>query len=375
MINFENRLKSLKMRRQGSRERAIYESMESYDANSAVLKGIDVRKSEDYEKLKEPVGVQYAIGSMAPVDTKSTETSINEGNRVADSLIRSLNNRGEDVIKRLQGSVALDIHIKGHSDVDMLILVNNPVNYETPASSARNYAPSKDPRSLIQIIKDVRNKSEVILPVNFPATDVDCKGSKSIALSGGSLARKVDVVPAIWFDSIKYQNSSDESDRGVKIYHKENHEFILNYPFIHIKKVNDRDRIYSGNLKCVVRLLKNMVADMPENKKRVVKRLSSFDLASVAYHMGDSLLMHSSMRLGLIEKTRSHLSSLLQSKAYRDLFFVPDESRKIFDNDNKVEALEILTNECTDLAKAIFTELRPYLSQYDSNVIVNKAVV
>ena len=58
MINFENRLKSLKERRQGSRERAIYESMESFSANNAVLGGVDVRKSEGYEKLNEPVGVQ-----------------------------------------------------------------------------------------------------------------------------------------------------------------------------------------------------------------------------------------------------------------------------------------------------------------------------
>lgn len=112
MINFENRLKSLKERRQGSRERAIYASMESLSAENAVLRGVDVRKSESYESLKEPVGVQYAIGAMAPVDPKSTEVSINEGNRVADSLIKSLNNRGENVTKRLQGSVALDIHIK-----------------------------------------------------------------------------------------------------------------------------------------------------------------------------------------------------------------------------------------------------------------------
>ncbi|MCS6125002.1 hypothetical protein [Shewanella baltica] len=375
MINFENRLKSLKERRQGSRERALYESMESIAANNAVLKGVDVRRSEGYENLKEPVGVKYAIGAMAPVDSKSTEVSINEGNRVADSLIKSLNSRGEDVTKRLQGSVALDIHIKGHSDVDMLIVVNNPINYEIPVVSTSNYTPATDPRPLINIIRDVRNKSEIILQENFPAAYVDCHGNKSIALSGGSLARKVDIVPAIWFDSIKYQKSWDESDRGIKIYHKDNHEFILNYPFNHIKKVNIRDAAYSGNLKCVVRLLKNIVADMPEDKNKIAKKISSYDLASIAYHMGDSLSMPSYMRLGLIEKTRLHLSCLLQSRAYRDLFLVPDESRKIFDNDDKVAALEILTNECTDLAKEIFKELRPYSSNYDSSVLINKSVM
>ncbi len=158
-MNFESRLKSLKERRQGSRERAIFDSMESFRANNAVLEGLDLRKSEGYEELNEPVGVQYAIGAMAPVDPKSTEVSIKEGNRVADSLIKSLNTRGENVTKRLQGSVALDIHIKGHSDVDMLIIVNDPVNYETPTAVNCNYIPSTDPRPLLSIIKDVRDKS------------------------------------------------------------------------------------------------------------------------------------------------------------------------------------------------------------------------
>ncbi len=148
----------------------------------------------------------------------------------------------------------------------------------------------------------------------------------------------------------------------------------MNYPFTHIKEVNSRDIVYSGNLKCVVRLLKNMVADMPEYKKRVAKKLSSYDLASIAYHMDNSLAMPECLRLGLIEKTRLHLKSLLSSKAYRDMFFVPDKSRKIFDNDDKVRALEVLADECTELAKAIVKELRPNTFDYDPSILANKNV-
>jgi hypothetical protein len=374
MIDFEKRLQSLKERRQGSRERAIYESMDSTTAHIAALRGVDVRKTEDYETLKEPVGVKYAIGAMAPVDDKSTDVSKREGNRVADNLIPSLNSRGESVTKRLQGSVALDIHIKGHSDVDMLIIVTNPVNIELPQINQNGYLPASDPRSLIDIAKDVRHKSELILPNNFPAANVDCSGDKCITLSGGSLARKVDIVPAIWFDSTKYQRSGLEHDRGIKIYHKKNHEFILNYPFTHIKCVNDKDDLYSGNLKCVIRLMKNMIADMPNYKRIVVKRLSSYDLAAIGYHMNQDLQLPPYMRLGLVEKTRSHLSLLLAVKEYRELLYVPDGSRKIFDAAEKTEALEILAKEVEDLAVSIFKELKPLQTQYDPSVIINKYV-
>lgn len=374
MIDFENRLKSLKERRQGSRERAIFESMDSFAANQAILTGRDVRKREFFETLNESAGVKYAIGAMAAVDEAATKVSIREGERVADSLIKSLSSEGESVTKRLQGSVALDIHIKGHSDVDMLILVTNPVNVELPKVVPNGYLPSSDPRSLLQIIRDVRAKSERILPVNFPKAYVDCSSSKCICVSGGSLAREVDVVPAIWFDTIKYQSSSQDHDRGVKIYNKSDDEFLLNFPFTHIKLVNDRDALYGGNLKSVIRLMKNMIADMPDYKKRVVKQLSSYDLAAIGYHMNENLYAPYYMKLSLVEKTRAHLAFLLAAKDYRSSLSVPDQSRKIFDNDGKVEALSILSKEMDDLAVSIFKELQPLRSAYDSSAILTKSI-
>ncbi|WP_417548424.1 hypothetical protein [Marinobacter segnicrescens] len=374
MIDFENRLKSLKERRQGSRERAIFESMDSFAANQAILTGRDVRKREFFETLNESAGVKYAIGAMAAVDEAATKVSIREGERVADSLIKSLSSEGESVTKRLQGSVALDIHIKGHSDVDMLILVTNPVNVELPKVVPNGYLPSSDPRSLLQIIRDVRAKSERILPVNFPKANVDCSSSKCICVSGGSLAREVDVVPAIWFDTIKYQSSSRDHDRGVKIYNKSDDEFLLNFPFTHIKLVNDRDALYGGNLKSVIRLMKNMIADMPDYKKRVVKQLSSYDLAAIGYHMNENLYAPYYMKLSLVEKTRAHLAFLLAAKDYRSSLSVPDQSRKIFDNDGKVEALSILSKEMDDLAVSIFKELQPLRSAYDSSAILTKSI-
>lgn len=374
MIDFENRLKSLKERRQGSRERAIFESMDSFAANQAVLTGRDVRKREFFETLNESAGVKYAIGAMAAVDEAATKVSIREGERVADSLIKSLSSEGESVTRRLQGSVALDIHIKGHSDVDMLILVTNPVNVELPKVVPNGYLPSSDPRSLLQIIRDVRAKSERILPVNFPKANVDCSSSKCICVSGGSLAREVDVVPAIWFDTIKYQSSSQDHDRGVKIYNKSNDEFLLNFPFTHIKLVNDRDALHGGNLKSVIRLMKNMIADMPDYKRRVVKQLSSYDLAAIGYHMNENLYAPYYMKLSLVEKTRAHLAFLLAAKDYRSSLSVPDQSRKIFDNDGKVEALSILSKEMDDLAVSIFKELQPLRSAYDSSAILTKSI-
>lgn len=374
MINFENRLKSLKDRRQGTRERAIVESMGLFSMGKALHDSADIRAKENFETLRETPGVKYAIGAMASVDSKSTELSIKEGNRVADSLIKSLTYQGEPVMSKLQGSVPLDVHIKGYSDVDMLIIVQDTINVETPALVPNNYFPPTDSRSVHNILKDVRSKSENILTSNFPKVDIDCSNNKSIAMTGGSLLRKVDIVPAIWYDSIQYQRSREGHERGIKIYHKGDHDLILNYPFMHIKKVNDQDSYYDGNLKCVIRLMKNMIADMPDYKKSIAKKLSSYDLAAIGYHMNGDLSLPSYMRLGLVEKIRAHLNLLLSVEVYRNSLDVPDGSRKIFDNKNKVNALEILAYEFSELANSIFKELRPLQSNYDSSVLINKVI-
>lgn len=375
MIDFEKRLKSLKDRRQGSRERVIYDSTLSYSQESAAInEGFDYRQKEDYENLRDASGVKYAIGAMSVVNSQSTNVSIKEGERVADNLINSLYSQNIFIEKRLQGSVALDIHIKGYSDVDMLVLIKNPVNIENPKVDPSRYSPSTDPRPLLEIVKELRGASEVSLTNSFPKATVDVSGNKSIALEGGSLQRKIDIVPACWYDTRNYQQTNYEHDRGVKIYNKGDHELLMNYPFTHIKLVNDKDAVYSGNLKSVARLLKNMIADMPDYKKTIVKKLSSYDIAAIAFHMNNRLLLPTYMRLGLVEKTRAYLRHLLDDIVYRNLLYVPDNSRKIFNDESKVRALEILSKECSDLAESIFKELKPFVGNYDSSVILNREV-
>lgn len=377
MINFENRLTSLKNRRQGSIERAIFESsMESFQKDRALILNTDLREKENYENLKESNSIKYTIGAMAPVSKRSTEISFEEGTRVAENLMKSLRSKGISSSHRFQGSVALDIHIEGHSDVDVLIIKQDIILVQRPYINT--YSEPSDKRSMEDIIKELRIESESIMTNNFPKANVNIKNNKSISLEGGSLKRKVDVVPSCWYDTIEYQKTGNESDRGINIYHKEDHILIFNQPFKHMELIEKKDSFYNGNLKMVIRLMKNMIADMPEDKKRKAKKLSSFDLASIAYYMDSYLNVPFNMRIALVEKLRSHLNKLVQDKMFRDSLYVPDNSRKIFNTEGyneKVEALDILASNISDLSMAIFNDIKPlYVKQFDSNIILNKQV-
>lgn len=373
MIDFEARLKSLKNRRQGSRERAVIDSIaEGFTRNAAILSGVDPREREQFERIQASQSIRYAIGAMAAVKRTSTEISIREGYRVADNLIAGLARAGENTTKRLQGSVALDIHIEGHSDVDVLIIEENSVFFERPSSIA--YLPKTDPREMIDIIRDIRLKSEEILQNNYPAADITCSNGKSIAIENGSLQRKVDIVPALWFDSTEYQSHKQESLRGINVYHKNDHTLTRNYPFKHIQRVEEKDRYYEGNLKRVIRLLKNIIADLPDQKKRIAKKLTSYDIAAIAFHMNNQLRAPAYLQLGLVEKTRQHLDLLCLLEEYRAGLIVPDGTRKIFDHADKIEALELVKEECSALAQAVYRDLAPHSTTYDPSVIINKAL-
>lgn len=374
MINFENRLKKLKDRRQGSRERAIYESMTTDPARIAVASGLDVRSAEAFELLSESAGVKYAIGAMAPVDHKSTQVSIREGERVAGSLVKSLVTHGIRAEYRLQGSVALDVHIRGHSDVDMLVPYVTPLIAEKPEVLPSIYS-DVGPPSMVERVKSLRLKSEDILSSTFYAATVDTGGNKSIVIEGGSLQRKVDVVPSCWYDTRDYQSTKQISDRGVFVYHKSDHELLSNYPFKHIARVDGKNESTHGNLKCVIRLMKNVIADMPEYKQRISKRLSSYDIAAIAYHMEGLEGIQSYMRLGLVEHARASLNLLNSSPTMRQLLRVPDDTRLIFDNDEKLEALNILTQEITNLAVSIHQDLAPSSQQYNPSLLTGKVVL
>lgn len=369
MIDFNTRLKKLKDRRQGSKEIVLIE--EGFNPAADV----DIRAIEKYEQLKESAGVRYAIGSMSEVDPKSTKISHNEGNRVADTLIEMLSTDGIEASKKMQGSVALNVHIEGHSDVDMLIIYNSVHLVQLPKLDGKSCYCS-DSRPMEEIIANLRMKSEEKLTSRYYQATVNCSNNKSISLSGGSLKRKVDIVPSCWYNSHDYQRSGKEKDRGIKIYNKGENELILNYPFRHIDKVNNKDSIYHGNLKKVIRLLKNIIADLPDYKKSKAKELSSYDLAGIGYHMDNRLNIPSYFPLALVEQTRDWLKHLQDSPFDRNQLMVPDGTRLIFNNDKKEDALDILSKEVEDLAISIFNELEPGLEsyQYQPQILTEKFI-
>ncbi|PHN85074.1 hypothetical protein CSB62_15415 [Vibrio splendidus] len=372
MINFENRLTKLKERRHGHYSDDVLKSigLESSKATFDSLQNL----GESYESLTESAAIKYTIGAMSQVDPEYTKVSQRTGERVADTLTNLLKTDDKLVTSRMQGSVPLNIHIKGHSDVDMLMISTPVVLVQTPQSPNAHYLPPSDARPMEDILRDLRLTCEDRLTTRYPSVTVDCGNAKSIAMEGGSLQRKVDIVPACWFDTIEYQESKKEVDRGVEIYDKKNHKLIGNSPFKHMDLVEKKDAFYGGNLKKLVRLLKNLVADMPDAKNAQAKKLSSFDLVSIVYSMDDLLICSSYTPLLLIDRLLTKLNQFLENVFLQASQKVPDNSRIIFDTDSKIVALRVIRDEIQSLRDAVYSDLTGGSIFFDANRLVEKRI-
>ena len=351
-VDFDQRLRNLRDRRLGLSTTLA----KSFTAADSAAMQTRVLKEEAYQRRAAGRATKYALGAMQAVDAEYTQNSYNEGDRVQRQLRDAL--EGEISVEfRYQGSVPLDIHIKGVSDIDMLVLRDDFRTYDVngPRAQSGHYRnPMAD--TPIGRLRRLRTRCETILTGAYPAADVDTSGSKSITLCGGSLRRKVDVVPSHWHDTISFQSSGLEDDRGVSVLVKDESTTTDNLPFVHIKRINDKDIGTWGGTKKTIRLLKNLKNDSDYLN---LITLSSYDIASLVWHFPDSSLqVIETKELALLAAANFHLTWCAANKAAMMDLPTPDGTRKIIDSDAKFLGLQLLSLEVGQLAEGVADDLK-----------------
>ena len=347
--SYDGRLQKLKTRRQGA---PAHVALDSLVKSGSIYGSI---KEERYEKRSANKATKYALGAMQEVDPEYTATSIEQGNRVKKQLAAGLSPSIPTTFE-LQGSVPLNIHIKGVSDVDLLVLRGdfitvdvNGVKNKSGQYSDWNGEPAP------KLLANLRQKSITVLRNAFPEVDIDVDGAKSIALSGGSLRRKVDVVPSHWHDTIYYQLTQEKKDRGVSILDAPKGKTLKNFPFLHIHHINLKDANANGGAKKTIRLLKTLKADSDYSDKIT---LSSYDIASLVWQFNSSgLMVQPWSELSLLANAEAQLAYMGLNRAQTLALRTPDNTRCIIDGDEKFGALMLLLAEVHELASAVANEI------------------
>lgn len=358
MANYAEKLTNMRNRRLGL-EGVSMEAL-SRTASSATFSQ-PMSLKEAYEKRTSSDATKYALGAMQQLEPEATKVSLDEAERVKNQLNTGLNAAGIPASYELQGSVPLNIHIRFSSDIDMLVLHGGFVTYDATGPRSNTYHGVAE--TPLGYIRRLRTSCEEILTNEFPAAKVDTSGAKSISLSGGSLRRKVDVVPSHWHDTAAYQQTKAKHDREVRVLDKHTNVFIPNSPFLHMKCVEEKDIRTAGGAKKLIRFLKNLKRDANKTIK-----LTSYDIASLVWHVDDgSLIKPYYMELSLIAEAQQFLQTLIDNPWCTYNLDTPDKSRKIVDTSDKYDSISLLKAEVDQVAADIAKELRPlYVTDRES---------
>ncbi|MBL7969576.1 MAG: hypothetical protein JNK09_21430 [Prolixibacteraceae bacterium] len=306
----------------------------------------------------------YIRVAMKGVEPEYTQKSRDAGERVKEHLSNGLNN----VTFKYQGSVMTDTHIKGHSDIDLLTICDKfyqPDNIgisqilNVPEQRARYYQSSIDKLQKVQntdsysgsALDDLRNlrfDSENILSNVYSICDKT--KPKAIRIKNLSLNREVDIVIANWYDDVTSIINDRGDFRGIQVYNKAtNSRGIADYPFLSIRRINERSSETNGRLKKMIRFLKNNKANSDHEID-----LSSFDINAICYDINISEYQNLSF-YELVPVIYNQMKSICTSQTKADNLVSVDGREYIFrGNTTKIENLKKLLAE----VEGIFLELK-----------------
>jgi hypothetical protein len=281
----------------------------------------DLMIKEAYAHIKEDEPIRYIIGAMAEIDPDYTRKTYSEAERVQNQIDAGMKRNSLGSEFEYQGSITKNTHIRAYSDIDVLTLEKRFVDLEAPQTPANPYkgSPTDD-------LCQIRAICEETLRSAFPKAEVDSSGARSIKISGGSLARAVDVVPANWYNTNKYVETGYKVYRGIQILNFPKREREKDTPFIHGALISNQDDKCRGNLRRLVRLCKSLKYD--SGREDIP---SSYDLESLLFRMPEAQMQWDrGQELQLTASCYGWIGRIVAEPALRDSLFVPDGKRKIF---------------------------------------------
>lgn len=351
--DIDKRLANLSLRRNG-RDRATmtFDSVASLES----LK-------ETYQERATGKNTRYALGAMQEVGKQYTDKGIEEAGRVQARINDGLAKEGLHCTFKLQGSVPGNIHIRGASDVDFLVLDPRFIKYDASGPGARQgYYREPYLGSPLATLQSLRASIEQIIINAYPAATVDCSGGKAIQVSGGSLDRDIDVVTASWFDTPEYQSTRNEDFRGVDILDKKVPALIRNAPFLHLLRLKERDAETWGGLKKAIRLCKTLKADAANEGTHI--DINSYDIASALWNAdADSLRAGIIDELSILSAATRYFLYLASNLTHARNLQTPNGLRQVFDTEDKLKAIPVLAQELVELAKSVAQEQAPLLER------------
>ncbi|MBE6225918.1 MAG: hypothetical protein E7121_02355 [Bacteroidales bacterium] len=304
---------------------------------------------------------RYVKRSMKAVDEEYTKKTKEAGEVVKDHLSRSL----VDVSYKYQGSVMTNTHIKGASDIDLLVIcekfygtdilkirkeLENSYKYtQAEYNRLRDYnsAFSMYQGNSTSDLVAIRCSIESIMKQTYAICDTT--KAKAVQITNQHLHRDVDIVTSSWFQSFDYVvEGMPENKRGIKIYNKETCcSEGPDFPFLSIDRINERSSLSNGKLKRMIRFLKNVREDSDQTIA-----LTSFDINAMCYSIPLQDYAQSSYK-ELVYILWKNMFHLWYDNKQDNLRSVSGDEFIFKGNPKKIDALKLLEGEVFKINKAL----------------------
>ena len=318
--------------------------------------------NEAYREAKEGENTRYALGAMQPIDPDYTANTVKQCDRVQNQLHQAFQHASLGVEFDHQGSTTNNTHVRARSDIDLLTVVNRFHKIQPPNRPVIPYA-----GDTVADLRQVRRVTIAALSSAFPTATVDQSGSKSIKVDGGSLTRQIDVISCAWWHTVEYVTTHQKQWLGIAVLDDEKGEEVFNKPFLHNKRIDERDAATAGRTRKAIRLLKSLMYDSDS-----AVELSSYDIVGVVYNMYDTVINASGKEhdLFLLEKCDTWLNVLEYCADVRAAIDVPNQTRKVFcAGGATLNGVRQLRKELTELIAAVQRELAAAKRRLDEVVI------
>lgn len=293
--------------------------------------------------------------AMKGVEPEYTSKSIEAGNHVKNHLAKEL----ENVAYKYQGSVMTNTHIKGYSDIDLLCICTK--FYSWDSANVNKYLDEYNLRKNLSEVyikklekektnqpytgdskgdlRNIRLNVERILSDKYMTCEIE--KPKSVKIFNRSLHREVDVVTACWYNDVRAIINEEEENRGVQVYNKEEHiKENADFPFVSIKRINDRSAQTNGRLKKMIRFIKNVKSFSDQDID-----LSSFDINAICFDI-DPMIYQYLTYTELVTILYDQLMRIVTDQSYADNIISVDQREYIFrGKSEKITSIKKLLSE------------------------------
>ena len=294
--------------------------------------------------------VKRAMCAVGPEYTKRTK----EAGEMAKLHLQA---RIPNISFEYQGSVMTDTHIKGASDIDLLVVCEKFYGtdiYKVREELSKTYAHTNAEIHRLQDfsnsfsayqgdcsndLKQLRKSIEEVMSDAYSICDIS--KPKAVKITNQHLHRDVDIVTSSWFQSYDYIVSDMPDDkRGIKIYNKDKgYAEGPDFPFLSISRINTRSASTNGRLKRMIRFLKNVRTD-----SELDIPLTSFDINAICYSIPIQEYCNADYKQ-LVSIVWRHMYHLWHDDHLDELKSVVGDEYVFRNNPTKVQALKNLENE------------------------------